>query len=129
MPATSQIAVHPREDHNLAVITVLEPGRDILPVLTAARDTLVNDDGRDAVYVDFPLELPSTEIVLDACDSELSFGFAGVFPNQHVGGDVLRLQSLHNVEIRAEDIATASTHGEELLAYVVADLERTHGNY
>lgn len=129
VPEVSRIAVHPRDDHNLAVITVLEPGRDILRVLTKTRDTLVNVDGRDAVYVDFPLELPGTEVVLDACDSELSFGFAGVFPNQHIGGDVLRLQSLHNVEIRAEDIATASAHGQELLAYVVADLERTHGNH
>lgn len=129
VPATSEIAVHAKEDHNLAIITVLEPGSDILEVLTAARDELVNVDGRDAVYADFPLERPTTELVLDACDEELMFGFAGIFPNQHVGGDVMRMQSLHNVDIRAEDIATASQHGEDLLAYVVADLKRTHANY
>jgi phage protein U len=56
-------------------------------------------------------------------------GFAGVFPNHHVGGDALRLQSLHTVSIHGSDIATASAHGEQLLAYVLADLERTHANY
>lgn len=129
IPAASEVVVQARDDHNLAIITVLSPGADILEVLTSTRDRLVNEDGRDAIYVDFPLELPSTEIVLDACDSELMFGFAGVFPNQHAGGDVLRLQSLHTVNIHADDIATASPHGRELLAYVVADLARTHANY
>ena len=129
IPAHSKVEVHAKDDHNLAIISVLEPGADILEVLTSTRYALVQTDGRDAVYADFPLELPTTELVLDACDEELMFGFAGIFPNQHVGGDVMRLQSLHNVDIRAEDIATASSHGEELLAYVVADLKRTHANH
>lgn len=128
IPAHSEIVVHAREDHNLAVITVIAAGADILEVLTSTRDRLVDDDGRDAVYVDFPLELATTEVALDACDDELMFGFAGVFPNQHMGGDVLRLQSLHRVEIHADDIATASPHGEALLAYVLDDLRRTHAN-
>lgn len=128
VPKTSEVVVHEKEDHNLGIITVLTPGADIVDVLTRTRDRLVAENGRDAVYVDFPLELPTTEVVLDACDQELNFGFAGVFPNQHVAGDVLRLQSLHRVAIHADDIATASPHGEALLAYVIADLERTHAN-
>jgi hypothetical protein len=129
VPEHSEIRVQAKDDHNLAIITVVTPGADILEVLTSTRDRLVNEDGRDAVYADFPLELPTTELVLDACDDTLKMGFAGVFPNQHVGGGVLRLQSLHNVDIRAGDIATASGHGEQLLAYVLADLGRTHANY
>ena len=128
VPEKSEVVVHEKEDHNLGIITVITPGADIVDVLTRTRDLLVSDRGRDAVYVDFPLELPTTEVVLDACDEELMFGFAGVFPNQHVAGDVLRLQSLHQVAIHADDIATASPHGEALLAYVIADLERTHAN-
>jgi serine/threonine-protein kinase RsbW len=128
VPERSDVVVHEKEDHNLGVITVITPGADIVDVLTRTRDRLVTEHGRDAVYVDFPLELPTTEVVLDACDEDLRFGFAGVFPNQHVAGDVLRLQSLHEVEIHAQDIATASPHGEALLAYVIADLERTHAN-
>ena len=128
VPAASEVLVQVREDHNLAIITVTTPGADIREVLELTRDRLMRVDGRDAVYVDLPLENPATEILLDACDDSLTFGFAGVFPNQHVGGDVLRLQSLNDVEIRADDIATASPHGAALLAYVVADLRRTHAN-
>lgn len=129
IPEHSVVTVQTKEDHNLAIINVVTPGADILEVLTSTRDRLVIDDGRDAVYVDFPLELPATELVLDACDETLKMGFAGVFPNHHVGGDALRLQSLHTVSIHGSDIATASAHGEQLLAYVLADLERTHANY
>ena len=128
MPERSRLIAHAREDHNLAIITVLSPGTDLLAAVTELRDRLVREDGRDAVYVDFPLEDPATEVMLDAIDDTFMFGFAGVFPNQHVGGDVLRLQSLHEVAIHAADIATASPHGAELLAYVVDDLERTHAN-
>lgn len=129
IPEHSVVTVQTKEDHNLAIINVVTPGADILEVLTSTRDRLVIDDGRDALYVDFPLELPATELVLDACDETLKMGFAGVFPNHHVGGDALRLQSLHTVSIHGSDIATASAHGEQLLAYVLAELERTHANY
>lgn len=128
VPEHTEYAVLEKDDHNLAVITVTTAGADLASVITNARDELVAK-GRDAVYVDFALEDPATEVVLDACDDEFMFGFAGIFPNQHVGGDVLRLQSLHNVEFHGDDIATASPHGEALLAYVIADLARTHANH
>ena len=124
----SHIVVHEKDDHNLATISVIEPGWDLLDVLDSTRAHLVEVVGRDAVYVDFSLEDPRTDIVLDACDAGLSFGFAGIFPNQHVGGDVMRLQSLHNIEIRSDDIATASDSGRKLLEYVIQDLDRTHAN-
>ncbi len=129
IPDHTRFVVHEKDDHNLAVISIVEPGADLLEVLNRNRDEAVNANGRDAVYVDFPLENPVTELMLDSCDDELNFGFAGVFPNQHVGGDVLRLQSLHNVALHTEDIATASDHGQALLEYVVADLQRTHANF
>lgn len=128
IPEQSQLVAHAREDHNLAIITVLSPGRDLREAVTELRDSLVREEGRDAVYVDFPLEDPVTELMLDAIDEDFMFGFAGVFPNQHVGGDVLRLQSLHEVDVHSADIATASDHGAQLLAYVVDDLGRTHAN-
>lgn len=128
IPERSQVVAHAREDHNLAIITVLSPGADLGEVVTALRDRLVLEDGRDAVYVDFPLEDPATELLLDTLDDSFMFGFAGIFPNQHVRGDVLRLQSLHQVDVHAADIATASDHGAQLLAYVVDDLDRTHAN-
>lgn len=129
IPEHSELVVQEKEDHNLGIITVITPGTDIVNALELARHRLVDENGRDAVYVDFPLEMPTTQLVLDACDHELQLGFAGIFPNRHVSGDVLRLQSLHRVAVHAEDIATASPHGEALLAYVIADLERTHANH
>lgn len=129
VPEQTQVVAHAREDHNLAIITVLTPGADLLTTVTSLRDRLVHDEGRDAVYVDLPLDDAATELILDAIDDDFSFGFAGVFPNQHTRGDVLRLQSLHRVAIHAKDIATASPHGAELLAYVVDDLKRTHANH
>ena len=47
---------------------------------------------------------------------------AGVFPNHRTDGDVLRLQSLHRVRVKADDVAVASDHGRELLQYVLEDL-------
>ena len=128
VPEHSEVVVQEKDDHNLGIITVITPGADMRDVLEHARERLVVEKGRDAVYVDFPLESPTTEVVLDACDSDLQLGFAGIFPNRHVSGDVLRLQSLHQVAVKAADIATASPHGEALLSYVIADLERTHAN-
>lgn len=61
--------------------------------MLTARHELVTDYGRAAVYLDLPLEDPATEILLDVDLAELGFAFAGVFPNQHLDGDALRLQS------------------------------------
>lgn len=126
---SSRIVVHEIDDHNLATVSVLESGQDLAEVLAATRDRLVFQNHRDAVYIDFSLEDPRTEIALEAMDAELPFGFAGVFPNRHTGGDVMRLQSLHNIDIHQDDIATGSDFGRSLLKYVVGDLKRTGANH
>lgn len=84
--------------------------------------------GRDVVYLDLALEDPNTAVVLDAHLDRLGFAFAGVFANQHPNGDALRLQSLHRVEVNSADISTASTHGNELLTFILADVKATHAN-
>ncbi len=122
------IVVSHKDDHNLAIITARKPGRDLRKVVLQARDDLVTNAGRDAVYLDLPLNDPATEIILDADLALLGFAFAGVFPNQLLDEDALRLQSLHNVDIHAADIATASDHGRKLLDYVLADVASTHAN-
>ena len=53
---------------------------------------------------------------------QLGVSYAGVFPNRHTDGDVMRMQSLHRVRVKADGIAVASDHGRELLDYVLADL-------
>lgn len=125
---SAAIVVTEMDKSNISIITAQKPGRDLRDVVLRTRDELVINQGREAIYLDLPLNDPATEIILDAHLDELGFAFAGLFPNQHVDGDVLRLQSLHNVDIHSSDISTASVHGRDLLAYVIADVDATHAN-
>jgi serine/threonine-protein kinase RsbW len=109
------------EDHNLALITVRVPGADLETVIAAERHHLFHRRCLDAVYVDLPLEQPATALVADDLE-RLGVSYAGVFPNHRTDGDVLRMQSLHRVRVKADDIAVASDHGRELLDYVLSDL-------
>lgn len=120
IPETSEVHTVVHEHHNLAILTIEVPGRDIAALVEAERQTLF-DRGLDAFYVDLPLERPETEAVGEQLE-ELGVTFAGVFPNVRVAGDALRLQSLNDVKISIDDISTASDHGRELLTYVVDDL-------
>jgi serine/threonine-protein kinase RsbW len=108
-------------DHNLALITVHIPGADLEAAVAAERHHLFHRAGLDAVYIDLPLDTPATALVADHLE-RLGVSYSGVFPNSRCDGDVLRMQSLHRVRIRADDVSVASDHGRELLDYVLADL-------
>jgi GNAT superfamily N-acetyltransferase len=120
LPERTAFHVDLRADHNLALITVAEPGADLEAVLSAERRHLLHH-GLDAVYVDLPLETAATALVSEHLE-RLGLSFAGVFPNTRADGDVLRMQSLHGVTVDPADVAVASDHGRELLDYVLADL-------
>ncbi|HST69861.1 MAG TPA: hypothetical protein VLI94_09410, partial [Solirubrobacterales bacterium] len=92
--------------------------------LGAERHHLFHRANLDAVYIDLPLEQPATALLADQLE-RLGVSYAGVFPNQRTDGDVLRMQSLHRVRVKADDVAVASDHGRELLEYVLADLPQT----
>ncbi len=109
------------EDHNLALLTVHVPGADLEQVIAAERHHLFHRRCLDAVYIDLPLEKPATALVADHLE-RLGVSYAGVFPNPRTDGDVLRMQSLHRVRVKADDVAVASDHGRELLDYVLSDL-------
>ena len=117
----SELHVEVDADHNLALITVLAPGADLEAQIAAERHHLFHRACLDAVYVDLPLEQPATALLSDHLE-RLGVSYAGVFPNRRVDGDVLRMQSLHRVRIKADDVSVASDHGRELLDYVLADL-------
>jgi serine/threonine-protein kinase RsbW len=117
----SEIHVEVDRDHNLALLTVHVPGADLETAIAAERRHLFHRLGLDAIYVDLPLETPATALVADHLE-RLGVSYAGVFPNGRTDGDVLRMQSLHRVRVKADDIAVVSDHGRELLAYVLADL-------
>lgn len=117
----SELHIDIDTDHNLALISVPAPGADLETVIRAERHRLFHHDCLDAVYVDLPLETPATALVADHLE-RLGVSYSGVFPNRRCDGDVLRMQSLHHVQIKADDVSVASEHGRELLDYVLADL-------
>src|SRR5690348_5784673 len=117
----SELHVEIDQDHNLALITVRTPGADLEEAVGAERHHLFHRAGLDAVYIDLPLDKPATALVADHLE-RLGVSYAGVFPNPRTDGDVLRMQSLHRVRVKADDVAVASDHGRELLEYVLSDL-------
>jgi hypothetical protein len=117
----TELHVEVDADHNLALITVHVPGADLEAAVTAERHHLFHRAGLDAVYIDLPLDAPATALVADHLE-RLGVSYSGVFPNSRCDGDVLRMQSLHRVRIKADDVSVASDHGRELLEYVLADL-------
>jgi len=119
--ARTELHVDVDTDHNLALITVQAAGGDLETVVAAERRHLFHHACLDAVYLDLPLETPATALAADHLE-RLGVSYAGVFPNSRCEGDVLRMQSLHRVRIKADDVSVASEHGRELLDYVLADL-------
>jgi hypothetical protein len=119
----TELHVEVDEDHNLALITVPAPGADLETAVAAERHHLFHRRQLDAIYLDLPLERPATALVADDLE-RLGVSYAGIFPNRRTDGDVLRMQSLHRVRVKADDIAVASDHGQDLLDYVLADLPR-----
>ena len=124
LPEHTRLQVEVDHDHNLALLTVTEPGADLEQAIGAERHHLFHHDNIDALYVDLPLEKPATALLADQLE-RLGVSYAGVFPNHRTDGDVLRMQSLHRVRVKADDVVVASDHGRELLDYVLADLPQT----
>jgi GNAT superfamily N-acetyltransferase len=124
LTSRTELRVEVDEDHNLALITVHVPGADLEEALGAERHHLFHRRCLDAIYIDLPLEQPATALVADDLE-RLGVSYSGIFPNHHCDGDVLRMQSLHRVRVKADDIAVASDHGRELLDYVLADLPQS----
>jgi hypothetical protein len=121
IPERTSLHVEVDEDHNLALITAHEPGADLETAIAAERRHLFHSRCLDAIYLDLPLENPATALLADHLE-RLGVSYAGIFPNPRTTGDVLRMQSLHQARIAADDLAVASDHGRELLDYVLADL-------
>jgi serine/threonine-protein kinase RsbW len=119
----TELCVDIDTDHNLGLIAVRVVGQDLEAVVAAERHHLFHRAGVDAIYLDLPLETPATALVAGHLE-RLGVSYAGVFPNSRTDGDVLRMQSLHRVRVSSDDIEVASSHGRELLAYVLDDLSQ-----
>lgn len=120
----SELHVEIDQDHNLALLTVYTPGADLDEAIGAERHHLFHHARVDALYIDLPLERPATALVANHLE-RLGVSYSGIFPNHRCDGDVLRMQSLHRVRVKADDVAVASDHGKELLEYVIADLPQS----
>jgi serine/threonine-protein kinase RsbW len=116
--ARSDLHVEDRIDHNHRVVTARTVGDDLLAALATTRDDAIAR-AFDCVYVDLPLAEPATQVLGEGM-RDLGFAFGGVFPNRLHDCDVLRYQYLDRVRLDTSDIALASDHGRELLAYVTA---------
>jgi anti-sigma regulatory factor (Ser/Thr protein kinase) len=117
-PEHSRISVEVRQDHNLAFARVEQPGSDLTEVVHRhLRDLSLHRV--DCVYVDLPLSHSAMPVAAGGLE-DLGLFFGGIIPEAHAaGGDVLRLQYLNNIEVRAEDVSTASDFGEELLDLIL----------
>ena len=113
----SRMSVEVRQDHNLAFVLVEEPGADLTELVHRhLRDLSLHRV--DCVYVDLPLSHPATPGAAAGLE-DLGVFFGGIIPEAHAGGgDVLRLQYLNNVEVRPDDVSTASDFGKELLGLI-----------
>jgi hypothetical protein len=121
LPATSQLHVEIRPGDNIALLTVLQAGEDLMERIDAER-TRVFAENVDALYVDLPLDRPESSYLGEALEA-LRLSYSGIFPNNKAAGDVLRLQSLRNAVALSHDAVVASPHGTALLEYVIADME------
>jgi hypothetical protein len=119
----STLHSHYNPAQNLVVVSVEAPGADLGEAVSELR-TKVFEAGVEAVYVDFPMDLPATALVAEHLET-LGVSFAGIFPNSRAHGDVLRLQSLNAQRITADDVVVASDHGRTVLEYVLADFVAT----
>jgi anti-sigma regulatory factor (Ser/Thr protein kinase) len=116
-PEHSRISVEVRQDHNLAFARVERPGSDLTEVVHRHLRNL-SLHRVDCVYIDLPLSYPATPGAAAGLE-DLGLFFGGIIPEAHsAGGDVLRLQYLNNVEVRPDDVSTASDFGEELLGLI-----------
>jgi GNAT superfamily N-acetyltransferase len=118
-PPSTRMNVSVRRDHNLAFVRVEEPGADLRELVQARLRGLCLH-GVDCVYVDLPLSRPATSSAGTGL-ADLGFFFGGIIPEAYggrTGGDVLRLQYLNEVEVRAEDVHTASDFGEGLVDFI-----------
>jgi anti-sigma regulatory factor (Ser/Thr protein kinase)/GNAT superfamily N-acetyltransferase len=119
MASSSRVSVNVRQDHNLAFLRVEEPGAD-LGELVRLRVRELCLHRVDCIYVDLPLSHPATAQA-GAGLRDLGFFFGGIIPEAYsgaIGGDVLRLQYLNNIEIKPDDVYTASDFGGELLGLI-----------
>lgn len=104
-----------------AAISVISPGRELVKLVADQLEEL-RLSRIDITYVDLPLASPATPAAVPELE-KLGFFFAGIYPEKHADGDLLRLQYLNNIRIDPSKIVTISEMGKDLLDYVLAEMK------
>lgn len=121
LPAHARIEVEVVAAFGHATISVMSFGRDLVNrvgnELEECRLSHI-----DVIFVDLPLADPATQTAVPELE-KLGFFFAGVYPEKHADGDLLRLQFLNNIRIDPAAIHTVSEMGRSLLDYVMAEMD------
>jgi serine/threonine-protein kinase RsbW len=109
-----EVKVRPEWGH--AFIAVEEAGPDLVDQGRAQLQDLCIQ-GLKCIYLDLPLAL-GPAVARCAELEELGFFFAGLLPEMHPSGDVLRLQYLHDLRLDLDQVVLVSELGRRLMAYI-----------
>lgn len=108
-----------RHDHNQALIHIERIGRKTLDEIRFQLKHLTLERF-DCIYIDIPLAQKGAGYIASQA-RKLGFFYGCVIP-EFRDGDVLRLQSLNNVEVSRDDIKTASEFGQQLLDTIFEEM-------
>jgi|Deesub1362A_J573_1020465.scaffolds.fasta_scaffold04455_3 serine/threonine-protein kinase RsbW len=109
-----EVKVRPEWGH--AFIAVEQAGAELVEQVRAQLEDLCIQ-GLRCIYLDLPLALAPAAARCAELE-ELGFFFAGLLPEMHPSGDVLRLQYLHDLRLDLDQVVLVSELGRELMAYI-----------
>jgi GNAT superfamily N-acetyltransferase len=121
LPEHSELKLSVMDGAAFAKIRVRSYGRDFLREIFHVVEDLHRHHVK-LIRLEMPLGDPLTAHFGPATE-ELGFSFAAIFPATEAG-DLLCVQSLDRIEVNPDGIHTASEHGAEVLAAVLASRER-----
>ena len=114
--AQTHLEVKVRPEWGHAFIAVEEAGADLVEQVHRQLEELCAQELK-CIYLDLPLA--RAPAVARCAELEgLGFFFAGLLPEMHPSGDVLRLQYLHHLNLDLERVVLVSELGRRLMAYI-----------
>lgn len=122
MGMQSKVSVRVAAEIGQAYIQVIEFGADLEELVKFRLNELCLRR-IDCIYIDLPLSDPATQRSVAALEMQ-GFFFGGIIPELY-DGDILRLQYLNNLDVKDEQIQTASDFGKRLVEYVLKARERS----
>ena len=120
--ATEEVLAESFPGMRFGLIKVRDTGPNSLDAIVRARQSLVQGNGAEAVYLELPLNQPKTATLAEAVEAE-GFFYAGIGPCFAPDGDTLRMQYLV-APVDTSLLKINSPFAQELLDYIEADRTR-----